>query len=173
MEFESGKQIVVDYKTKVGDAIKAVEDDISDILAAMVNNEVVSFNHELVRNSHCNYIKYKSDDGYKIYSRTLKMLIYMSLKELMEDAKVEFVSTINKDQYFTIENAEITEEFVASLKNKMIEFINMDIPIIKKQVTTEEAKVLYEKSGDISKVASLKHNLKSMVSMYFCGKYYN
>ena len=171
--FENGKQIVVDYKTKAGDAVKAVEDDVSDILALTVNNEVVSFNHELIRNSTIDYIKYKSDDGYKIYSRTLKMLIYMSLKDMLENPKLEFISTINKDQYFTLSDVEITDEFVQKLKNKMIEYIKKDLVIVKKQVSSEEAAVLYEKSGNYAKLARLKHNLKSVVSMYFCGKYYN
>ena len=154
--FENGKQIVVDYKTKVGDAVKAVED-----------------NHELIRNSTIGYIKYNSDDGYKIYSRTLKMLIYMALKDMMDSPKVEFISTINKDQYFTLKDVDITDEFVNSLKEKMIEYIKKDLTITKKQVTSEEALALYEKSGDLSKIAGLKHNLKSVVSVYFCGNYYN
>ena len=65
--FPDGKQISVDYKTKIGDAVKAVESDISNIMAVAVNNEIVSFNYELVRNSKCDYVYFNSEDGYKIY----------------------------------------------------------------------------------------------------------
>lgn len=171
--FEDGRQVVVPYKSRIGDVVKDVENDISDILAVTVNNEIVPLDYELVKNSRCEYIKFGSQDGNRIYSRTVKMLLYMALTEINKEAKVDFISTINNDQYFIIENMEITDELTADIKRRMIEFVEKNLPITRKTVKSEEAEVLYKESGDLVKLNNLQNNLKSSVTMYFCDKYYN
>ncbi len=171
--FENGKEIVADYKSKIGDLVKSIESDNEDILALSVNNEIVPFDYEIVKDSKCDYIRLNSEDGKRIYSRTVKMLLYMALTEIDKDAKVDFISTINNDQYFIIKNLEITDKLVKDLKEKMIEFAKQDIKIERRTVNIEEAEVLYKKSNDTAKLENIKNNIKSSVTMYFCDKYYN
>ena len=40
LTFEDGREIIVPYKTTAIDAVKMIEDDVEDILAITVNNEV-------------------------------------------------------------------------------------------------------------------------------------
>ena len=61
-------------------------------------------NYELVKDSSIEFIKFNSVDGYRIYSRTLKMVLYMALTKLYSTTDVEFIATINKDQFFEIIN---------------------------------------------------------------------
>ncbi|MEG2645671.1 MAG: hypothetical protein RSA08_01410, partial [Clostridia bacterium] len=119
IKFNNLKQVEVAYKTKAVDALKLVESDISDILALRINNEVRNYDYELVKDSTIEYIRYADDDGYRIYSRTLKMILYMALTKLYSNAEVEFISTINKDQYFIIKNVEITDDKLQKIKKKM------------------------------------------------------
>ena len=71
VNFEDGRQISVDYKTKAIDAVKLVENDVSDILALNINNEVKNYSYELVSNENIiKFIKLNSQDGYRIYTRS-------------------------------------------------------------------------------------------------------
>lgn len=171
--FEDGRKVTVPYKTKIVDAVKMVENSLDNIIALKVNNEVKSFDYELVTDSICEYIAFSTEDGYRVYSRTLKMVLYMALTKLFSHADLEFISTINKDQYFIIKNIDLTEEKVEKIKDKMIEIINKNYSIIKKVVPLEEAEVLYRASGDESKLDNIDNKIKSYSTMYFCDGLYN
>ena len=170
---EDSREISVDYKTKAIDAIKLIQNDVSNILGLKINNEVEGFDYELVTDSQIEFIRIDSSDGYLIYSRTLKMVLYMALTSLYSSADVDFMATVNRDQYFTISNVKITDKKVLDIKNKMIEIINNDYPIIKKIVGHEEATILYKEANNVDKLENLSTRLKENVAMYFCQGMYN
>lgn len=167
------KEILVPYKTKVADILKILEITDKKILGFRVNNEIRNHEYEIVTNSVVEPIYLSSGDGYRIYSRTLKMVLYMALERLYSGADVEFITTINRDQYFTINNMKLTEDIVYKIKDMMIEIIKKDYPITKRVVSTEEAFELYKEANNIDKLTNLENKLKNYVSMYFCDSNYN
>jgi len=171
--FEDSRSIEVDYKTKAIDVIKMVESDYSDILALNINNELRDINYSLVKDSHIKYVKYDSQDGYRVYSGTIKMVLYMALTTLFSNADVEFIATIRKDQYFLLNNIKITDEKIKKIKEKMQEIIDKDLPIEKKVVPIEEAYELYSEAGNHSLLKNIDDKLKSYVNIYFCDGMYN
>ena len=173
VSFEDSRVVEVDYKTKAIDALKIVENDLSDILGLKINNEVKDYNYELVKDSSIEFIGFQSDDGYRIYSRTLKMVLYMALTSLYSYVDLEFLATINKDQFFVTNNLELTEDKLKEIKDKMIEIINKNYPITKRNVPIEEATVLYTASNDADKLDNIENKLRSSVTMYFCEGMYN
>ena len=171
--FDDSREVKVKYKTKAVDAVKLVENNLDDILGLKVNNEVKDYNYELVKDSTIEFIKFNSVDGYRIYSRTLKMVLYMALTKLYSTTDVEFIATINKDQFFVTQNLELTDKKIKEIKEMMIEIINKDYPITKKSVSLEEATVLYTASNDADKLENFENRLRSSVTMYFCEGMYN
>ena len=171
--FEDLREVDVKYKTKVADVLKLVENDVYDILGLKINNEIKGYDYELVKDSHIELVKFDSSDGYRIYSRTLKMVLYMALTSLYSSADVDFIATINKDQYFTIKDINITDEKIKQIKDKMKDIISKDYPILKKYVGFEEASVLYKEANNVDKLSNLETRLKTNVPMYFCQGMYN
>ena len=171
--FDDGRQIVVPYKTSAIDAVKMVEDKTDDILAFVINNEVKFQQYQLVTDSTISYLKIDSPDGYRVYSRTLKMVLYMALTELFGKVKVDFLATINKNQYFVTEDFDFTEEKIAKVRAKMQEIIDADYEIEKRAVHIDEATDLYTESGDEDKLSNMNNRLKSYTNIYFCNGLYN
>lgn len=171
--FDDSRSLEVYYKTKAIDVVKMVEGDTSDILALNINNELRSYDYELVKNSIIKFVKYNSPDGYRVYSGTLKMVLYMALTSLFSNADVEFIATIKKDQYFMLNNIKITDEKIQKIKEKMQEIIDKDFPITKKVVPIEEATVLYTAANNLDILKNIDNKLKSYVTMYFCDGMYN
>lgn len=171
--FDDSRSLEVYYKTKAIDVVKMVEGDTSDILALNINNELRSYDYELVTNSIIKFVKYNSPDGYRVYSGTLKMVLYMALTSLFSNTDVEFIATIKKDQYFMINNIKITDEKVQKIKEKIQEIIDKDFPITKKVVPIEEATVLYTAANNLDILKNIDNKLKSYVTMYFCDGMYN
>lgn len=172
--FEDSRQIKVPYKTKVIDVLKSIEANLKDILAVKVNNEVKSYDHELVVNSEIEYVKLASEDGYRIYARTLKMILYMALTKLYgTDIDIQFITTIDRNQYFVIKNIKLDDENINKIKNEMKKITAKDMIINKRMVPYEEAEVLYKKSNDKVKLETMSNKLRSYVTMYFCDGFYN
>ncbi len=171
--FDDMRTIEVPYKTSAVDAVKMVESNLKDILAFKVNNEIRTYDYKLVKDSHIEFIKFNSADGYRIYSRTLKMVLHMALTSIFSNTKVEFLSTIDNDQYFVLKGIELTEEKVKAVKEKMLDFIKKDLPITRKSVPLEEATGLYIASNSEDKLKNINNRLKSYITMYFCDGMYN
>lgn len=173
--FEDLRKIKVPYKTKVVDMLKLVETekDLQKVLAVKINNEVRSYDYELVTDSTCDFVELSSDDGYRIYARTLKMVLYMALTQLYSEANVEFLATIAKEQYFVVKNIELNSDKIAKIKAKMEQIIAANLPINRKMVSYEEAEVLYKASSDECKLENMSSKLRPYVTMYFCDGLYN
>ncbi len=173
VSFEDGREIIVPYRTTAIDAVKMVEDDIEDILAVTVNNEVKFQKYELVNDSELRYVKIDTEDGYRVYSKSLKMVLYMAITELYGNQQVDFQSTINRNQYFVMPKFRLTEKRIAELKEKMQKIIDSDFEIEKKAMTIDEAQEYYEKSQDIDKIQNMANRIKNYTNVYFCNGYYN
>lgn len=171
--FEDLRTIEVDYNTRVIDAVNLVENNINKILALKINNEIRRYDYPLVKDSYIEFITFDSFDGYKIYSRTLKMILYMALTKLFSKVQVNFISTINNSQYFTIKDVKLTTKNVKLIKEKMQEYIEKDLPIFKREVSFEEASMLYNKSKSEDKLKNISNRLKSHQTLYFCDDVYN
>lgn len=171
--FEDDRQIIVPYKTTAIDAVKMVEDNVEDILAITVNNEVKFQNYELIKDSEIRFVYIDSADGYRVYSKSLKMVLYMAITELYGNQKVDFQATINRNQYFLMPNFKLTEDKIENIKKKMQEIIDSNYPIEKKALSVDEATEYYKKSGDIDKIQNMANRIKSYTNVYFCNGYYN
>lgn len=173
VSFEDGREITVPYKTTAIDAVKMVEDNVEDILAVMVNNEVKFQTYELIKDSSITFVKIDSADGYRVYSKSLKMVLYMAITELYGNQKVDFQATINRNQYFKMPEFKLTQERIDSIKNKMHEIVDAKYPIEKRALSVDEATEYYKKSGDVDKIQNMANRIKSYTNVYFCNGYYN
>ena len=167
------KVVHVPYKTPAIEAVKLVENNLDEILSLKVNNEVKNYQYELVKDSVIEYVTFDKPDGYRVYARTLKMILYMALTTLYSKVDIEFIATINRNQYFIAHDLKITPAKVRDIKNKMQEFIDRKLPLVKKVVSLEEATELYTAAGDLDKLENLDNKLRSYFSMYFCDGMYN
>ena len=173
VKFEDGREISVPYKTTAIDAVKMVEDDVSDILAVTVNNEVKFQKYELIKDSTIGFVKINSEDGYRVYSKSLKMVLYMAITMLFGNQKVDFQATINRNQYFIMPNFDLTADRIKQIKEKMKEIIDRDLAIEKRTLSVDEATMYYQKSGDLDKLQNMANRIKSYTNMYFCDGLYN
>ena len=173
VKFEDGREIRVPYKTTAIDAVKMVEDDVSDILAVTVNNEVKFQKYELIKDSTIGFVKINSEDGYRVYSKSLKMVLYMAITMLFGNQKVDFQATINRNQYFIMPNFDLTADRINQIKEKMKEIIDRDLAIEKRTLSVDEATMYYQKSGDLDKLQNMANRIKSYTNMYFCDGLYN
>ncbi len=167
---EDRKKIAVSYKTRVEDVIKMLEDEhkLNKIIAVRVNNEVRTIDHEIVEDTLLEYIEYGSNDGYRVYMRTAKFILYMALCRLYPEISVEYSNNINTDVYFVCKYNKFTEEMANKVKEEMRNIVNRNSDIVRKVVSAEEARVLYEAMDNKERLDIIKAELRSNATLFFC-----
>lgn len=164
-----GRQIAVAYKTRAEDVIKMLENEkkVKDVMAVRINNEVRTIDHEIVEDSLLEYIEYGSNDGYRVYMRTAKFILYMAMTRLYPDFQIEYSNNINTDMYFVCKKDKFTEEMANKVKKEMQNIIGRDSDIIRKVVSAEEARVLYEAMGNKERLDLIKVELRNNLTLFF------
>lgn len=163
------KEIKVKYKSRARAGFEEVlsESELAGILAARVNNQVKSIDEELVETCELSPIYYNDNDGYKIFMRTAKLVLYLALKRVCLDLKVELCNTIDSSSYFICHNTEFTEELENKLNLEIQSIIESDLSITKKTVSFEEARALFAAQGETTKLDDMEIKIKPSVSMCF------
>ena len=121
----------------------------------------------MVLDSTVSPIYYNDQDGYKIYMRTARLILYVALKRVCPILEVELCNTIDNSSYFICHNLEFDDKLENSLNCEIQKIISSNIDITKKSVSYEEALAIFKAQGDISKLEDMEIKLKSSISMCF------
>ncbi len=171
--FENGKVVKSKYKATIGSLIKLIESETDDILAVRIDNEVKSYEYEVVSSCTCEYVKYDSEDGERIYGRSLKFIMFMAFYELYPEAVIEFTNKMEADHFALIHNIKLDTKVESNIRKKMKEIIAENYEFKKMAVTYDEAKAIYKKMGDIEKIENLENRLRGLYTIHECNGMYN
>lgn len=139
----------------------------SVIIAAKVNNDIKELTYQLKNDCKVEFIDLSTDDGMRIYRRTLIFILVKAVKELFPEKKVIINHSISKGLYFQIKGEEdITKEDVEKIKERMRKIINARIPIQKREVPLEEAKEIFRETGRFDRLSLIEDRQKNYVTIY-------
>ena len=96
-------------------------------------------------------------EGGKAYETTLRYIIAMAFKRCYRDINIKFSYSVSRSVFCEIMNSKVkmshlTESIIAEVKR----IIALDLPIIRKTVSVEDAISIYEKQGNTDKIKILK-----------------
>ncbi len=114
-----------------------------------------------------------SEDGVRIYFRTLKFVFIMAVNRLFPNARVKFLYGISRGQYCEIENVSVNVEIIRKIETEMLSLIKQNLSFEKLTVSKAEAEKRFASSNFYDKVELLKYRPESTVNLYKCGKAYN
>ena len=165
-----GKIVSVQGKT-LEDIVK--ENNISNALAALVNNELQELNYVINMDSSIKFVSNRDRIGSLIYISGLKFLFITAVKELFgKDTDVLFKHSLDKGM-FSILNKKINEEKLTMIKNKMKLMADLDIKIKKVTTTTKDAMNYFKDIGEYEKQENYKMITSETVTLYSLLDYYN
>ena len=125
------------------------------VIAARVNYKVQSLNFLIYKPKDIEFIDATSESGRRCYIRTLSMVMACAVRELWHDCDLRIEHPISRGFYCTLRESrevskEITPEVVAQLKERMLQIIAEDRPIIAEERQTKEVIRLFgdRKDGD-------------------------
>lgn len=173
--FDDGKEIVVRCKTTIEQALKQVksEEEMNQILCAELNNEVKTFETEIVENATITPIKYGSREGYRIYTRTVKFILSMAIKRAYKDLDIEFSNNLDNNSYFVCKNKEFTPVMAVEVLKEMRKIVASGSKIQRRVVNYDEARALFKLNDEDEKLESTDIKIASSITLYFCEDMFN
>ena len=102
----------------------------------------------------------KSEDGLEIIRHSCAHLIGHALKQLWPDAKMAIGPTIENGFYYDIDlEHQLTDADVEKLEARMKELASSKYPVVKKNVSWQEAVDVFESRGETYKLEILQQNI--------------
>jgi uridine kinase len=150
----------------------------SEIVGAIVNNELKELWKELTINCKVEFIDKSTAYGHRFYSRSLAFLFIIAAKEVFKGCKVTVEHSLSKGFYCEVHknsknSIPLTEEDVSAIEEKMHELVRMDLHFEKTRMSNENASELFKKNGQYDKIELLKYREKKYMNVYSCYGYHD
>lgn len=169
--------LVYNYKKNV--TLLEISKDFSKyystpIVAAMINNNLKDMQTIILEDCTVEFFDLTTEVGFKVYQRSLVFLMVLAAREIFPKGKLIVEHSLSKGLYceFRLEYP-LNACDVKAIETRMQELVAEDLPIIKKNVTLEEAVSLFEASGEFEKARLLQQIGRKTASIYYCGQGYD
>ena len=139
----------------------------SQVLAALVDNQLKSLNYKVINPHHVRFIDYNHPDGRRTYIRSLCFVLQKVVREMFPDKVLAIDYSLPSGLYCEIREIEpmedgrpkvyfITDEEIEDIQTRMKALVEADMPFIKTIIGTEEAIRIFESDHQHEKVQLLK-----------------
>lgn len=168
------KEYEINEKIKISKLLEnEIENNEFAVVGAKFNNEYQNLDFEIETDGKVELIDISQKEGMKIYRRTLVYTMGKAFEELYPDYKVKVNYQLDNSMYCTVDDLEITEEFIKNIKSRMAEIIEGNLKIDKIQLSREEAEKFYEKNHTSKGRLQIDLEENEIIYMYKCGDYCN
>lgn len=141
--------------------------DVKSVILAKVNGEYFELTDTLEREGNFETVGLENSIGNKTYERTLQFVLIKSVYDVFKNSEVIVEHSVGKAIYGEInKDIPLSEQDIVKIKNRMIEIINMDIPIKKIKLAKQRALNIFTSYKMQDKVKLLKHIDAEYVNLY-------
>ncbi len=166
----------------LGTSLKEILSDINistpfPMLGALVNNKARNLNFQVFKPKTIRFFDITHPIGYQMYLRSLSFVMYKAVKDLYPNAQLYIKHSISGGKYCELNNIDLTIDstIVSTIKQRMREIINQDLPFKRAELPTNEALEVFEKHQLYDKSLLFKTRSRVYTSVYYledCVNYY-
>lgn len=162
-EFEEGiayRQIAEEYQTQYA----------HDIVGVFVNDKLEELHKKLKADCVIRFVTTADAIGHKTYERSMCLMLVKAIYDVGGHDKIEKVRvhySLSKGLYCTIDGSIVlNQEFLDKVEIRMQEMVDMDMPIGKRTINTDEAIALFGQHGMYDKEKLFRYRRVSKVNIY-------
>ncbi|SMO66182.1 uridine kinase [Saccharicrinis carchari] len=137
----------------------------SEILGALVNNNLEKLSFEVFHPKTVEFIDITHPDGMRMYIRSLSFLLYYAVKKVLPGAKLRVEHSVSKGVYCELNGAQdVSFDQITELGDYMRMLVAQDIPFKYHEKETDIVIKQFEQEGFIDKIGLLEsqgHNYSS------------
>lgn len=146
------------------------------VIAARVNNVTEGLALRIYRHKDVEFIDITSEDGMRMYVRSLTFIFMKAMNEFFPGQVVRFENAISKG-YYCRADSPLTDEQVDMVRARMKQIVACDIPFKRVECHTDEAIEIFSRLGRNDKVRLLETYDHLYTSFYeldgYVDSYYN
>ncbi|WP_300382293.1 nucleoside kinase [Clostridium sp.] len=141
--------------------------DIDEVALCRINSEYEELFKIIDKDGNLGLIKFNSQIGYKIYTRTLQFIFIKAALDIFKSSTITIEHSLNAGVFGEVhKDEELNKEDLLKIKRRMIDLIKADLPIKKIKVKREEAIEIFRNYGMEDKVSLLNHVDFEYVKLY-------
>ena len=165
-----GTIIEVNVGTAVYEIVKQfIGEADAPIMLCKINGRLRELSYKMVEDCNIEWVTIKQKSGMKTYERGITLVFLKALyKERqisgLEKATIEY--GLGRAIYCKLTGCEADKELVERVKERMRQYIAKNLPIIKKTLSTNEAKSLFKSYGMHDKELLFKFRRSSSTNVY-------
>lgn len=141
-----------------------------DVVAGRVNYKLEDLNYYVYKPKNIEFVDASCASGMRCYVRTLSMVLSAAIRELYPQGDLRIEHPISKGYYCRIrwandQDRQITSDMVRAIRERMVQIVNEDRPIIAEEKQMQEVIELFKDRSDGS--TSLIKTLGNPYVRYF------
>ncbi|MDD2432316.1 MAG: threonine--tRNA ligase [Clostridia bacterium] len=163
---------------EVGSTVLQIAEDISKGLArkalvAKLNNEVVDLSFPVYEDCALELLTFASPEGQDAYRHTTSHILAQAVLRLFPQTKLAIGPAIADGFYYDFDTEHIfTPEDLEKIEAEMKKIIKEDLPLVRKELSREEALQLFKKKGEMYKVELIEDLPQdAQISLYEQGEF--
>jgi len=140
------KIFAVEENSKVEDVLKLCQNELPyPIYLAKLDNAYRALTHVLSHDSEIEFLDLRNQEAWLVYQNSLILIFIKAVHDVFgKKTWVTVNNSLNKGLFIT-SNHKFNEDDVNSVKQRMREIIDADMPIVKEHLTKEGARILAKK----------------------------
>ena len=171
-------KITLNGEVKVFDTPVTVLDLVGDdknYIAAYVNKRVRELTYVIDKDSEVIPLTVKDADAKNIYEASVRFLVAMAMNNIHPELDIRFSYNISRSIFMQILTPGVSSngQMVLDLIKEMKRLIDLNLPLVRKIVSKEEAAEIFESEGMHDKSAIMKYRPEKTAHIYQCGTYQN
>ncbi len=172
-EYKTAEELIeVKDGTTVKDLLDMYQSELPyRVLAAKVNNEIKSLNHIIEDGCRLEFLDMRNQNAKLIYENSMILLYLKAAEDVMGKVDIIIENALNQGLFTKFEKGQkVNAETVKAIENRMEELVADDEPIIKEELSKEDAIARFIEMGCEEKIDLLDETSKKIV-FYSLGGY--
>ena len=181
----SNKKLKITKGTSLFNVFLENKSDLGlNAICAKVNNRVCSLAYKVYSPKDIEFLDLTSDSAQRTYARTLFFILAKAVHDLYPQGKVRISNAVSGGYYCAMDlgddrdfpddpDGDYSTNSVLSIKRRMQEIIDADLPVIRHEMRTEDAIAKFRQLGMESKVKLLQFTGKIYTTVYEIDGYYD
>jgi uridine kinase len=169
VRFDGGREFEAPVGTPLERYVRAAFRTASvPVVAAVANGRLRELTYTVEHDITALPVTMASEDGMRIYRRSLSFLMVAAAREMFPGAAVEVDHSVYSGGYYcrALGRPPFSREELQALEQRMRAIVADDRPIRKARVDLPEAVAMFEEQGDDDKVRLLRHRRKPYLVVY-------
>jgi len=142
------------------------------VVSAKVNNAAQGLKFRLYQNRDVEFLDAREGSGHRAYVRSLSFVLYKATQDIFPGSKLFIEHSLCRGYYCNFKkkvSEDLTDEDVESIKKRMQEIIDLDMPFRRTESTIEEAIRVFSERGFQDKVKLLETSGQVYCDYYTLG----